>query len=418
VSGSIKVTNLSRHIVASAKFSLHFIFRLETSLQDTKHASIRGASLYFSRVLKMATKMTTDSIVLGLLAAILLAKGCQAEEPWTPADFDWSTLTVAPREKWGGLYHNLTTNPREAKSALMQIGEPGTINDHAVLFVSFAIGLAWQAANIASAAAGIAFAVKGCITNDGSAGAIAGCAFGIAGTALSIGSAFKAAQASGWFARAATTWDNSGLELINLSVFDKRCQDTTQPSHEALLSDVLRRAGLGKEPELIGYAPAGHRLAGRDNEHLHPRAPIFRFVHPKHGLLDIASRQAVNGTRFTLSYVDEKLERRNRKRQSFQHERLSDHVMEARFDGPAVAADPSNPDFDAAGGFQEIEDQIQCYSAGGLWQSNAILSAQMFDNTAMATFGFASLGIFENNDQDAALQAFTPMGMPLAVPAC
>ncbi|KAI1136913.1 hypothetical protein F5Y05DRAFT_90392 [Hypoxylon sp. FL0543] len=291
------------------------------------------------------------------------------------------------------------------------MGKSGVLEGHEVLFIAFSVGLAWQALNVAVAAGSIATAIQGCVTTDGSAGSVAGCAFGIAGTLLSIGSGYQAAKKAGWFARAANTWDNSGLESIALDVFSKRSQDIHQDIHELLAREILTRS-FGA-PEFLGYVPDGHRLSRRDDEHLHPRAPIFRIHHPRHGLMDIASRQHVNSTRITISFANSGLD----KRQSFQHERLSDHLFEGRFDEGAREADPDNPSFDAAGGYQQIEDSIKCF-AQNEWQPGQVLSAQMYDNNAKATFGFASIGIFENNDADSSLQDFAPSGMPLLQPSC
>ena len=163
----------------------------------------------------------------------------------------------------------------------------------------------------------------------------------------------------------------------------------------------------------MGYVSDGHSLSRRDDEHLHARAPIYRIEHPKHGLMDIASRRHVNATRITASFANFGLE----KRQSFQHERLSDHLFEGRFDEAAAEADPANPSFDAAGGYQQIEDNINCY-AGGEWKEGSVMSFQMYDNDAHATFAFGSVGIFENSDVNSGLQAFTPSGQPLPQPAC
>ncbi|KAH8656704.1 hypothetical protein BGZ60DRAFT_507933 [Tricladium varicosporioides] len=354
--------------------------------------------------------MTASSLFLGLLVSLALIRGCHAAEPWTPDNFNWSSLKTVSSDQWNGLYLNLTETPQPMTSEhalLFKTGVEGTIGEHRVLFISFALGLAWQAINVAVAAGSIATAIQGCVTSDGSAGSIAGCVFGIAGTILSIGSAFKAAQKAGWFARASNTWDQSGLENIALDVFSKRAQLEMQDFHENLVADILRRS-FG-EPEFLGYVSKSHRLAGRDDEHTHPAAPLYRINHPRHGKIDIASRDHVNGTRFTISYANHGLA----KRQSFQHERLSDHLMEARFDTGASNADPANPSFDAAGGYQQIENEVACF-AGKTWQPGQVLSAQFYDNDARATFGFASLGIFENNGADSTLQGFTPHGMPLA----
>ncbi|KAI0378528.1 hypothetical protein F5Y04DRAFT_283756 [Hypomontagnella monticulosa] len=359
----------------------------------------------------MALKMTGSALFLGLIVVLALVNTCKAEEPWTPDDFNWTTFKIAPKDQWTGLYINLTENPLPASAELVQVGRQDILDGHEVVFIGFSLGLAWQALNVAVAAGSIATAIQGCVTSDGSAGSVAGCVFGIAGTLLSIGSGYQATSKAGWFARAANTWDNSGIENIALDVFSKRSQEIYQEVHEQLFREVLGRS-FGT-PEFMGYVSNGHRLSQRDDEHLHARAPIFRINHPRHGLMDVASRQHVNATRITISFANHGLA----ERQTFQHERLSDHLFEGRFDEGARESDPNNPSFDAAGGYQQIEDAVKCY-AQGQWQAGQVLSAQMYDNDAKATFGFASIGVFENNGADSSLQSFTPRGMPLSQPSC
>ncbi|KAI1197746.1 hypothetical protein F5X97DRAFT_324171 [Nemania serpens] len=363
---------------------------------------------------KVAMKMTGSALLLGLIIVLALARTCKAEEPWTPDDFDWSLFKVAPKDQWNGLYINLTENPLPGNynlSDLPELGRPGILAGHDVLFFSFTVGFAWQALQVVVNTGSAVTAIQGCVTSDGSGWSIASCVFGLAGTLLSIGSGYQAAKSAGWFARAKNTWSGSGLETIELDVFSKRSQDIHQEIHEFLVREVLDRS-FGT-PEFLGYVSDGHRLSRRDDEHLHPRAPIFRIRHSRHGLMDIASRQHVNSTRFTISYANHGLA----KRQSFQHERLSDHLFEGRFDEEADEADPRHASFDPAGGYQEIEDSIQCF-AKGEWQPGNVLSAQMYDTSAKSTFGFASMGIFENHDADSSLQEFTPTGQPLPQPSC
>ncbi|RYP93876.1 hypothetical protein DL770_000072 [Monosporascus sp. CRB-9-2] len=163
----------------------------------------------------------------------------------------------------------------------------------------------------------------------------------------------------------------------------------------------------------MGYVSDGHRLNRRDDEHLHPRAPIYRTKHPRHGHMDIAAREHVNGTRFTSSYANHGLG----KRQSFQHERLSEHLFESRLDSRARAADPADPAFNPAGAYQQIEDSIKYFGAGSL-REGQVLSDQTYDDTNRARFGFASMSIFENNDAGSTLQYFQPSGMPLLTSNC
>ncbi|KAI1816358.1 hypothetical protein GGS20DRAFT_241238 [Poronia punctata] len=363
---------------------------------------------------KMALKLTGSALFLGLLVILAVVGTCKADDVfgYTPYDLNGTMFKLAPKEHWNGLYINLTETLLPADSELRQLGRPSVLSGHNVLLIPFGVGLAWQALRVAVAAGSIATAIQGCTTSDGSAGAIAGCVFGIAGTVLSIGSAFQAAKKAGWFARARNTWDGSGLEQIDLSVFSKRSQNIHQEMHEYLTRAVLSQT-FGDEPEFMGYVADGHRLSGRDEDHKHPRAPIYRINHPKHGYIDIATRQHTNATRITASFANHGLE----KRQSFQHERLSDHLFEGRFDESAHEADPDNPQFDAAGGFQQIEDAVKCF-AGGDWQAGQVLSAQFYDDNSHSTFGFASVGVFENHDADGPLQDFAPQGMPLARPSC
>lgn len=125
-----------------------------------------------------------------------------------------------------------------------------------------------------------------------------------------------------------------GLEAIALDAFTRRGEEDDAELHqrrlEAAIHHILGRS-FGHDPELLGHVGHTHRLGRRDAQYyLHPRAPLFRFSHPALGLMDLAAREHANGTHFTLSYANHGLERR----QSFQHERLSNHLFEGRFDAP------------------------------------------------------------------------------------
>ncbi|KAJ7289621.1 hypothetical protein C8J57DRAFT_1213949 [Mycena rebaudengoi] len=323
----------------------------------------------FSRELASSTRA---ALLLGLIVYLSLIPVCHASPPWTPEDFDWNSLPVAPREQWGGRYLNLTEYPlpNHPKIALlMEIGEPGKIDGTNVLFIPFVVGLAWQGLNVAVGIGSVVTAIQGCATSDGSAGSVAGCVFGLAGTVLSIGSAFKAAHAAGWLAKANNGFGGSGIENIALDVFSKRMQELHQERHD----DLMRRSS--------SWATRRRRTA-RGEGHLHPHAPVFRFMHRRHGRMDIVSREHANSTRFTISYAAPG--KRIGKRQSFQHETLSNDLFEARFDGGVEAQDPG-ADFNAASGYQ-----------------------QMFDNSGMEKFAFASMGIFADDGADSTLEAFTP----------
>lgn len=187
-----------------------------------------------------------------------------------------------------------------------------------------------------------------------------------------------------------------------------------------VLRPVLRRS-FDSEPELLGYVPRGHHLAGRDDEHLHEEAPVFRFLHLRHGLVDVAARRHVNRTRFTLSYAG-KATSGNTKRQSFQHERPSNEVFMARFDESAAMADPSNPTFDASGGHQQLEDTISYFIGqnGNTWPANNVVDMQMSDTSSQSTCGWTTMGIVDQDTGSTVggVEAVTPAGMPLPIATC
>jgi len=116
----------------------------------------------------MAIKMTASSLFLGLLVSLALIRGCHAAEPWTPDDFDWASLKVAPSDQWHGLYLNLTNTPQPMTAehaVLFKTGVEGTIGEDRVLFIVFSVGLVWQAINVAIGIASLATAIQGCVTS-------------------------------------------------------------------------------------------------------------------------------------------------------------------------------------------------------------------------------------------------------------
>ena len=368
----------------------------------------------------MALKMTGASLFITLLVVLAMIRGCHAAPPWTPDDFDWAALRddAGPRETWRALYINLTANPLPHTADIMQFGELGTLGEDNVLFLPFTLGFAWQAFQVAVGIGSAITAIQGCTTTDGSVWATVSCGLGLAGTIIGIGAAYQAAKGAGiigWRTAAQNTWSSSGLENIALNVFDKRSQDMVQPAHEHFMVAALRGAGLG-EPEFLGYDDKAHRLSRRDEEHLHPRAPMYRIQHPRHGLIDIVSRDHINATRITATYANDLV-----KRQAFDQEGLSSYLI----GGPLLSGltvDPSNPVFNAAAGYPDIDQWISCMS--GLqtniatWKDESVMSVQLYDTAAEATFGFASLAIFPDDSADPALDAFQPSGMPLPVPTC
>lgn len=116
---------------------------------------------------KMAIKMSGASLFLGLLVSLSLIGQCRAAQPWTPDNFDWSLIKVAPEDQWKGLYLNLTEVPQPMvaeHTLFFAQGKAGVLGQHNVLFVPFAIGFAWQLLNVAVGIGSVATAIQGCVT--------------------------------------------------------------------------------------------------------------------------------------------------------------------------------------------------------------------------------------------------------------
>ncbi|KAI1148196.1 hypothetical protein F4825DRAFT_434808 [Nemania diffusa] len=404
---------------------------------------------------KACTKMAGFCFALGLLVLLGSLRTCNAaaiqsakatavavvnSSKWQPDDFDWDAKRAlsGPMGTWKGLYVNLTDNSYAASVLTTEVALYRTVTSDLTIYngtsprtdiipvLAWFAGMSWasliEIGLTGLEVLGTISAIQGCITDDGSDWGNFNCIVGLTGTVVSIGQAVRGAylgmKALGWFARSSTTWFKSGLELIELSAFAKRelHPDRFQIIHERLISHVLNET-FGHS-EFIGYASSNHRLGARDDEHLHPHAPIFRFQHPRHGLMDIASREHLTGTRFTISYANG-IEKRGLdhlgRRQSFQHEQLSSGIMEARFDEEAAQSDGCNPTFDAASAFDQVEDSIKCFT-GGKWPDGNVLKTQLYDSSCKATMGFVHSAFFENNSTADGLGKMKPSGMPL--PEC
>lgn len=362
---------------------------------------------------------------------------------WQPANWDWEAKRQlsGPKESWKGLYVNITENKHAAAvltadNAHFRVGngnetrhavttDLAVINDpeRVIPALAWFAGMSWATAvEVAGVGLGIwgaISAVQSCVTDDGSAWGNFNCIGGILSTVIGVGAAAKATfvgiKGLGWFARSSATWLESGLEAIELGVFSKREDvdpEVYQRFHERIVGYTLNQT-FGSS-ELIGYTSENHRLGARHDEHLHPRAPIFRVQHPRHGQMDIAAREHKRGTRWTITYangLDDKRDRLGR-RQTFQHEALQGSVLEVMFDTAAAEADSCNPTFDAAAAFDQLDKEFHCFT-GGNWPDQTILKVQLYDSSCQQTFGFAHAAIFPNGDGDDALQNLQPAGMPL-----
>ncbi|KAI1409880.1 hypothetical protein F5Y13DRAFT_192891 [Hypoxylon sp. FL1857] len=402
-----------------------------------------GVGILFVGFLLMGSSLRTCKAEIIPNSTMTVTKAFNTTK-WQPNNFPWEEKRAlsGAKETWKGLYVNLTENKHAAAVLTPDVAHfrtstgrnISTTTDLAVIepHEHFLPALAWFAGMSWATAGEIALtgltilgtisAIQGCVTDDGSAWGNFNCVVGILGSVVGIGQAARGAYAGikalGWFARSSPKWLATGLDAIELAAFAKRelHPERYQILHERLISHALNQT-FG-ESEFIGYASEDHRLGARHDEHLHPLAPIFRFRHPRHGLMDVAAREHISGTRFTITYANG-LEKRGLdhlgRRQSFQHEALNGAILEARFDEEAAQADPCNPTFDAANAFDQLENEIKCFTNGN-WPDGSVLKAQIYDSSCEATMGFVHMAFFENNSTAEVLQNMKPAGMPL--PEC
>lgn len=355
----------------------------------------------------------------------LLAFGLPAfavVDKWTPAGFDWSIHDPGSPDTWNGLFHNLSDPSVAVSKEVMALGQTRTAEDGTVaLAIPFFLGVAYQVFNLALTGIGLAGTIKGCVQNEGETDNILFCVGGLISTIIGVGGIASAAKnlakSRGYLGVAANAWDNSGLESIALNVFDKRgiegAEAIRQKAHNHFVYRALSSLADG-DLEFAGYAPDNHKLARRVSTE-HPLAPMFRFRHKKYGRMEMTSRDTGdNGMHFTISYEGHAthLASKEKRDEFYQHERLSSGLMEGRFDSGASLADPATISFDGAGGFGQIDDEIQC-GMGSDWPDGNVMSVQMYDQANEATFGFASIGMFADNSVDSGLEGFEPQGMPL-----
>lgn len=347
-------------------------------------------------------------------------------DKWTPAGFNWSALDIGPRESWKGLYlnHNGTEAHIHELAVQTDSVDVRITEDGATLLVApWAIGLAWHAFNLALTGAGLASTIKTCTQNEGQADNIFYCVTGLLSTIIGVGgevsAAKKFAQSKGYLGVAQNAWMNSGLERIQLQEFARDLDSlpaqnmTSQKAHNHFVHNALRTLSTD-EVEFVGYAPDSLKLARRDLS-VHPFAPMFRFNHRKYGPMELTSRDTGDsGVHFTISYAGHPTHHASQAKRDeyYQHERLTEYLMEGRFDSSASSADPGDISFNGAAAFDKIEHQVECF-AGTQWDEGNVLSVQMHDNANRATFGYASIGIFADNSVDSGLEKFGPRGLPL-----
>lgn len=193
---------------------------------------------------------------------------------------------------------------------------------------------------------------------------------------------------------------------MNTLTYNKR-DAIAQNDHEQFVRRQLQSLS-NSEPEFLGYTQDDHRLAKKDFG-LHPRVPMFRFEHFKHGSMEMTTRDTLNGTFITAAYSGhpthllgrrqiQDMRKKLKRQEVYNHELFETGVVEARFDGDASEADPASINSDAGTLFKTFEPDISCFMKGDYKEKN-IMDVQMYDKTNKATFGFGKFShVFENYD--------------------
>ena len=170
--------------------------------------------------------------------------------------------------------------------------------------------------------------------------------------------------------------------------------------HNYMTHHMIRSAGFS-DVEFLGYEDDSHQLSKRSDE-LHPLVPRFRFTHHKYGPLVMATRDTNASHHITLhpEAANPKFAKRDNE---FEQERLSDHLMEGRFDRSATLADDASISADAENSFRMVEDGVECFvNEQGMtsWPANGNIDMQMYDDTNHRTFGYGSVGVFDDHSTD------------------
>lgn len=253
---------------------------------------------------KACTKLASVVCLFGLLLLLSSLRTCHAataiqssntttamavvidSSKWQPDNFDWETKRAlsGPKETWKGLYVNLTDNEHAASSVLttdvaLYITNSAITSDLTIFngtgprteiipVLAWFAGMSWTAVSEGAltglAVASTISAIEGGVTDDGSAWADYNCIVALVSSVVSIGQAargaYLGAKALGWFARSSAMWRSSGLEAIELSAFLKR---ELHPDQFQIICEQLI----------------------------------------SHELMDLAVREHLTGTRFTISYT-------------------------------------------------------------------------------------------------------------------
>lgn len=372
-----------------------------------------------------------------LLTSLLVGRSAALVDKWTPEDFDWTgPQYMRTAEVSSGIWMNESSMPSTTQVKTLVANNHTTTqigNQRFVAILPF-LGLAYRLGTIALAGVTLKDTIDTCKQTAGGSATKGACAKGVISTAFAFGGAYSASktligQAERQLFPHRFVNDIVELELqpiLRRGLDDEQVQ--SQMLHQNTVRHLLRSMSRvnESEPEFLGYADDDHRLARRDGG-LHPLVPTFRFEHYKLGSMELASRDTVNGTFFSLaptgssmhllgrSQQIERVRRMKKREEVYDHELITGGAVEARFDTEASMANPADLQADAGELFGTFEPEFECFVQDD-FPDSAVLDVQMYDQTNHATFGFGSIGIYGSEEDAASIETMTPTGMPL--PTC
>ncbi|RJE24495.1 hypothetical protein PHISCL_03187 [Aspergillus sclerotialis] len=241
------------------------------------------------------------------LFGLSLIQFASSEIQWTPPDFDWDSLRcndTVPSGLW--MYKHAV--PETTDLSLLSADHATSVDAAGVQLIGIttALGFGWRLANIAAFGTTLYDAVNSCQQTANKEAGVGPCLRGVFGSVVSFGGAASASKRLGkdigktlmphrFFEDGTVNWE------MNIIPYNKREVDITQNTHDGFVRRQLRSLST-KEPEFLGYTQDDHRLAKKDFG-LHPRVPMFRFDHFKHGQMEITTRDTLNGTFITAAHA-------------------------------------------------------------------------------------------------------------------
>ncbi|KAJ5361942.1 hypothetical protein N7541_002786 [Penicillium brevicompactum] len=343
----------------------------------------------------------------------------------TPDDFDWDDFTCNDTVA-SGLWMNRHEAPLTTDLALLPDHHPTKVDSVGVAQVAVvaALGWAWRAASVAAVGIGLKNTIHSCKqTADGDAG-WGPCLEGLFTTVVGFGGAASAEKKllhRGGRLLMPNRFLADGTVDLEMNVLTRREIDA-QNNHDDFVFHHIRSLS-SRDPEFLGYAKDDHRLAKKDFGH-HPLVPMFRFDHFKHGSMEMTTRDTLNGTFITAAYTGhpthllgrrqiEDLKTLMKRDEVYDKEVLDSGVIEARFDADASQADSASITADAGTLSNTFEPEVSCFMGGNV-KDNSVLDVQMYDTTNKGTFGFGTIGVYNNSDDAHSVEDMEPTGMPLS----